>query len=86
MIGCHQLQRLAADDAVAVQRAAVEQHLGEAGVVHGGRDQPAAAGFHHRLLEHVEKLDLVAGPGIGRERLGEPAGTSVPWTFTSGPR
>ena len=43
-------------------------------IVHGGRNQAAAAGFHHRPFEHVEELDLVAVPGIGRERLGEAAG------------
>src|ERR1700749_2423855 len=45
MIGGHQLQRLAADDALAIERAAGKQHLAEAGIVHGGRNQPAAAGF-----------------------------------------
>src|SRR6188768_1426087 len=34
MIRGHQLQRLAADDPVAVERAAVEQHLAEACVIH----------------------------------------------------
>src|SRR3982074_1904328 len=29
VVGCHQLQRLAADDALAVERAAIEQHLAE---------------------------------------------------------
>ena len=74
MIGRHQLQRLAADDPVAVERAAVEQHLAEPGIVHRGRDQTAAAGFHHRLFQHVEELHLVAVPGIGREGFGETAG------------
>ena len=74
MIGRHQLQRLAADDPVAVERAAAEQHLAEPRIVHGGRQQAAAAGFHYRLLQHVEELHLVAGPGIVRERLGEAAG------------
>ncbi len=71
MIGRHQLQRLAADDPVAVERAAVEQHLAEPRIIHRGRNQTAAAGFHHWLLEHVEELHLVAGPGIGREGFGE---------------
>ncbi len=71
MVRRHQLERLAADDPVAVERAAIEQHLAEPRIVHGGRDQPAAAGFHHRLFEHVEELHLFAGPRIGRERLGE---------------
>ena len=74
MIRGHQFQRLAADQPVAVERAAVEQHLAEPRVVHRGRDQPAAAGFHRRLFQHVEELHFVAGPGIGRERLGEAAG------------
>ena len=39
VVGSHQLQRLAADDPGAVQRAAGEQHLGQAGVVHRGRDE-----------------------------------------------
>src|SRR6266404_999862 len=42
MIGRHQLQRLAADDPVAVERAAVEQHLAEPRIIHRGRNQTAA--------------------------------------------
>ncbi len=74
MIRRHQFQRLAADDPDAIERAAVEQHLAEPRIVHRGRNQPAAAGFHRRLLQHFEELHLVAGPGIGRERLGETTG------------
>ena len=73
----HQFQRLAADDPGAVQRAAAQQHLAEPRIVHRGRDQPAAAGFHHRLFQHVEELDLVAVPGIDREGLGEAAGIGL---------
>ena len=77
MIGRHPFQRLAADDPGAVEFAAIEQHLREAGVVHGGGDKTAAAGFDHRLFEHVEELDFVAGPGIGREGLGQPVSIFV---------
>ena len=71
MVRSHQVQRLAADDPVTVEHAAVQQHLTEARVIHRGRDQPAAARFHHRFVEHVKELHLVAVPGIGRKRLGE---------------
>src|SRR6202040_2755299 len=37
MIGRHQLQRLAADQPVAVERAAIEQNLAEPGIVPRGR-------------------------------------------------
>ena len=37
--------------------------MGEAGVIHRGRNQTAAAGFHRRLFQHVEQLHLLAGPG-----------------------
>src|SRR5205814_10163363 len=43
--GRHQLQRLAADDPHSVERTAVEQHLAEPRIVHGGGDQSATAGF-----------------------------------------
>ena len=72
MVGRHQLQGLAADDPVAVEHAAIEQHLAEPRVIHGGGDQAAAAGFHHRRFQHVEELNFLAAPGIDRERLGEP--------------
>ena len=78
MVGRHQLQRLAADDPDAVERAAIEQHLAEPRVVHGGGDQTAAAGFHHRRFQHVEELHFLAAPGIDRERLGEPIGILGP--------
>src|SRR4029077_14492234 len=74
MVASHQLQRLAADDPRSIERSGVEQHLAEPRIVHRGRDQTATAGFHDRLLEHVEELYLFAGPGIGRERLREAGG------------
>src|SRR5215472_9263547 len=74
VIGGHQFQRLAADDPDAAKHAAIEQHLREARVIHGGRHQAAAAGFHGRLLQHVEELHLVAGPGIVGKGLCEPTG------------
>ncbi len=74
MVGGHQLQGLAADDPDAVEHAAIEQHLAEPRVIHRGRDQTAAAGFHHRRFQHVEELNFFAAPGIDRERLGEPVG------------
>src|SRR6202007_1548554 len=43
MIGGHQFQRLAADDPLAVERAAAEQHLAEARIIHCGGNEPAAA-------------------------------------------
>ena len=68
---------IAADDAVAIQHAAVEQHLAETRIVHGGRDQPTATGFHRGLLQHVEQLDLLAGPGIGWEGFGKTTGIDI---------
>ena len=78
VVGRHQFEGLAADDPDTVERAATEQHLAESRVVHRGGYQPAAAGFHRRLLQHVEELHLFAAPGIGRERLGETAGVLWP--------
>src|SRR5262249_16606290 len=69
MIGGHQLQRLAADDALAVERATVEQHLAEARIVHGGGDEPATAGFEPRLRQRVVELNLLIAPGIDVEGL-----------------
>ena len=48
MLRRHQLDRLAAEEPVSFERAAVEQHLAEAHVVRGGREQAAGRGEDFR--------------------------------------
>ncbi len=55
----------------ALERAAVQEHLGEAHVVAGGRHAAAAATFELRRLRGIEQLDLLVRVGIDRQRLRE---------------
>ena len=66
LVAVHQLHRRGGQQAHAVQFAAIEQHLAEAGVVHGGGDQPAASGeeIHRRQVVAVAQR-LIAGQHEG---------------------
>ena len=75
MVGTHHLDRFAAEQAVAVEHAAVEQQLGEAQIVAKGRNEAAAArdkngGFGEaavvgRVLQ-FDFLGLLSGNGLFR--------------------
>src|SRR5262249_22253337 len=71
MIGRHVLDGLAAEDARALERAAIQEHLREARVVAGRRDAATAAALELRRLRGIEQLDLLAGVRIGRQGLGQ---------------
>ena len=73
MIGSHVGHRLGTENALAVERAAVEEHLGEARVVHGSPDHASAPAFRFPLHARIVHLVAAAQHAIGRERLGHPA-------------
>src|SRR4051794_29011875 len=84
MIGRHQFQCLAADDPVALERAAVEQHLGEARVIHGGRDQPAAPDSITGLSSMLKSCTLSPLQGsVANGSARRPALASLVWKAVS---
>ena len=56
MIGGHELERLASDDARVADRAAEIEHLRKPRIVVHRRQEPAAAGFKTRRRSHVDEL------------------------------
>ena len=66
MVLAHQLDRLGLEHAVAVERAAIEQHAHEADVVGRGAVEPAAAHVEFRLLRHLERHRRSSDPSAPR--------------------
>ena len=71
MVGRHVGDGLRAQDAPAIERAAVEQHLAEARVVHDRADHAAAARLPALRRARVEELGVGADRTIVGERLGD---------------
>ena len=74
MIGCHELDGLAAQESHAVETPQIQHHLQEARVVGGGRHQPTAARFKLRRTFDIKQLHArmcirILGKGFRQTRL-----------------
>lgn len=72
MVGRHEADRRRAQNLRPVERAAVQQHLGEPEIVARGGNEPHATRVVRRRGRDVDHLDRFAG-GVRREGLGQPA-------------
>ena len=98
IVDVHEFERLAADDALALELAAIGQHLGEAEIVADGREQADAAAraiirrVHRVALRHVEPVvdaahprDIFAAHGRpSRDQSGRPYTAATRLRFSGG--